>query len=297
MKMLGRTRLGSHGRRCTSTRATEAKRDWRAITGATYGVRVAADWRPDGWLADFDHMTVQQAEAAVTTMRDGLNAMHRVQAVSESDAAKANDAEKIIPVLAKRMVELEEQRRFKAGELAGIPLDMLLTEMKATQRDIDASKSELDAQHQCPHCNGALAIVGGKVSIPRLAQDIQTDIDRMVEVNAGHAVRLAELQKQSTPLNEAIQGIDREINERRMEHTNAIRDARNAGTVQTAADAAALAQAEQAVEDAKEVVRLVAAEFNAGKLHETVVRYTEIAKALGPEGVQGEDACGRAEET
>ena len=71
-----------------------------------------------------------------------------------------------------------------------------------------------------------------------------------------------------------------------MEHTNAIRDARNAGTVQTAADAAALAQAEQAVEDAKEVVRLVAAEFNAGKLHETVVRYTEIAKALGPEGVR-----------
>ena len=40
------------------------------------------------------------------------------------------------------------------------------------------------------------------------------------------------------------------------------------------------------MEDAKEVVRLVAAEFNAGKLHETVVRYTEIAKALGPEGVR-----------
>ena len=113
-----------------STRATEAKRDWRAITGATYGVRVAADWRPDGWLADHDHLTVQQADAAVTTMRDGLNAMHRVQAVSESDAAKANDAEKIIPVLAKRMVELEEQRRFKAGALAAIPIDTLLTEIE-----------------------------------------------------------------------------------------------------------------------------------------------------------------------
>ena len=48
----------------------------------------------------------------------------------------------------------------------------------------------------------------------------------------------------------------------------------------------ALATAEQAVEEAKEVVRLVAAEDGAGKLHETIVRYTEIAKALGPEGVR-----------
>ena len=56
--------------------------------------------------------------------------------------------------------------------------------------------------------------------------------------------------------------------------------------MQTAESAAAVAQAEQAVEDTKEVVRLVKAEADAAKLHETVVRYTEIAKALGPEGVR-----------
>ena len=103
-----------------SQRATDGKRDWGKITGQRYGVRVAADWRPDGWLADFDHLTVQQAEEAVTAARDGLNALHRVQAVSESDAERANDAEKIIPVLVKRMEELEAQRRGKAGELAAI---------------------------------------------------------------------------------------------------------------------------------------------------------------------------------
>ena len=69
-------------------------------------MRVAADWRPDGWLADFDHLTVQQAEEAVTATRDGLNALHRVQAVSESDAARAKAAELVIPVLVKRMEEL-----------------------------------------------------------------------------------------------------------------------------------------------------------------------------------------------
>ena len=61
---------------------------------------------------------------------------------------------------------------------------------------------------------------------------------------------------------------------------------RKTGTVQTEADRAALAQAEQAVEDTREVVRLVKAEADATRLHETIVRYTEIARALGPEGVR-----------
>ena len=62
-------------------RARVAKREWAAIAGRTYGVRVAADWRPEGWLADFDHMTPQIAEERVTNARDALNALHRVQAI------------------------------------------------------------------------------------------------------------------------------------------------------------------------------------------------------------------------
>ena len=48
----------------------------------------------------------------------------------------------------------------------------------------------------------------------------------------------------------------------------------------------ALAQAEQAVEDAREVVRLVRAETDAARLHQTIARYADIARALGPEGVR-----------
>ena len=43
-------------------RGRESKRQWNEITGRTYGVKVASDWRPDGWLADMDSMTTQQAE-------------------------------------------------------------------------------------------------------------------------------------------------------------------------------------------------------------------------------------------
>ena len=64
------------------------------------------------------------------------------------------------------------------------------------------------------------------------------------------------------------------------------RESKATGTVQTEADRAALAQAEQAVEDTREVVKLVQAEADATRLHQTIIRYTEIARALGPEGVR-----------
>ena len=40
------------------------------------------------------------------------------------------------------------------------------------------------------------------------------------------------------------------------------------------------------MEDAREVVRLVRAEAEAARLHQTIARYADIARALGPEGVR-----------
>ena len=48
-------------------------------------MKVGADWRPDGWLADFDNMTPHQAEERVVTARDALAALHQVKAVSEAE--------------------------------------------------------------------------------------------------------------------------------------------------------------------------------------------------------------------
>ena len=58
---------------------------------------MAADWRPDGWLADFDHLTPQIAEERVTNARDALNALHRVQAISESEQEAAESAAADLP--------------------------------------------------------------------------------------------------------------------------------------------------------------------------------------------------------
>ena len=60
--------------------------------------------------------------------------------------------------------------------------------------------------------------------------------------------------------------------------------------MQTETDWDALAQAEQAVEDTREVVKLVQAKPDATRIHRTIIRYTEIARALGPEGVRSKEA-------
>ena len=94
MEMLERTRLGTRRHSVYAEcgqkgKARMARHHQPQLRGV---IRVASDWRPDGWLADYDLKTVQEAEAAVTDARDALNAMHRVQAVSEADAQRAKDA-------------------------------------------------------------------------------------------------------------------------------------------------------------------------------------------------------------
>ena len=91
-------------------RARVTKREWAAIAGRTYGVRVAADWRPDGWLADYDHMTPQIAEERVTNARDALNALHRVQAISESEQEAAERAAADLPMLEQTVAKLNDVR-------------------------------------------------------------------------------------------------------------------------------------------------------------------------------------------
>ena len=80
-------------------RSRAAKRDWSGITGRPYGVRLANDWRPDSWNADWDGMTVQDAEAAVVTARDAAAALHAVTAVTEAEIEAAREAEEQIPAV------------------------------------------------------------------------------------------------------------------------------------------------------------------------------------------------------
>ena len=147
-------------------RGRDAKRDWREITGApAWGIKVGADWRPANWLADNDLMTVQEAEARVTDARDGLNAMHRVQAISEADQQRAQEARDGPPCQRGCMVrELLERMDAKLAGRDAIPAAAARREANAIQGQIAEAQKNKSGWQSCPNCGHHLVLQNGIIA-------------------------------------------------------------------------------------------------------------------------------------
>ena len=113
------------------SRARDAKADWTKVTGEAYGVRKAADWLPDGWVADLDGLATDQAEQALTEAREALQSHHVGHAVSVAEVETAKAAAQKIPE-ATRLAEVceatqkdtaarldEAQQAYKSDQVAG----------------------------------------------------------------------------------------------------------------------------------------------------------------------------------
>ena len=101
-------------------RNREAKRSWENIAGRRYGVNVAADWRPEGWLADYDLLTVAEAQALVTDARDALTALHEIRAVSQADADRAERSAAALPEARERLSELDDAAERAKSDRQGV---------------------------------------------------------------------------------------------------------------------------------------------------------------------------------
>ena len=269
-----------------SDRGKESKRAWNAVTGKTWGIRVAADWRPDGWLADFDHLTPQIAEERVTNARDALNALHRVQAISESEQEAAAQAAADLPILEQSAAKMVATRNRVLAERDAIPLPTVVQQIKVLETNIDETRRNLAAHRTCPHCDGALSITNGGITVPEDMDVLEKRIEGWLTERGAAEDQRTVFRLQIDPLTDTLRDVDKDIKDQDSRLSICKREAAKTGTVQTEADRAALAQAEQAVEDTREVVKLVQAEADATRMHQTIIRYTEIARALGPEGVR-----------
>ena len=282
--------LGERGWDATETvygdRGREAKRAWNGITGKTWGIKVAADWRPDGWLADFDHLTPQIAEERVTNARDALNALHRVQAISESEQEAAAQAAMDLPILEQSLANMTARRDRVLSERDAIPLLAVVLQIKDLETKIDETRRNLAAHRTCPHCYGALAITNGAITVPEDMDVLEKRIEGWLTERGAAEDQQTVFRLQIDPLTDTLRDVEKDIKDQESRVSICRRESKATGAVQTEADRAALAQAEQAVEDTREVVKLVQAEADATRLHQTIIRYTEIARALGPEGVR-----------
>ena len=259
---------------------------------------MAPDWRPDGWLADMDAMTTQQAEEAVTAAREALAALHQVQAVTEAEAQTAAEAKAAIPGLQAALKVFSDKALAILADLEGLPLDAASRAVKQSELELanwrKLSKCFLDTM-TCPHCNYAVVFEDGGLA----AWDEESEREgreqataKALEVEGVLAKRIKEhdaLQESAQVYQWQLREADSDLGEAKTALAVAEKLALNADAeVDTADRRADLMQAEQSVDDAKRVSTMVSAEARAAELAETIARYAEIVRAIGPQGVRSQ---------
>ena len=279
-------------------RGRNAKRQWRDIAGRTYGIKIASDWRPDGWLADMDAMTTQQAEEAVTAAREALAALHQVQAVTEAEAQQAAEAKASLPGLRDALRAGRDKAQAIRADLDGVPIQQIANAIMGAERDLAHQRllARETAHLTCPHCQRGVVMGSDGVleqydeDVARLDREQAADRATSIESNMAMLAKQRGAGKESAAAyQDLLRTADNETNDAQTAVAVAEKLAQHADAEVDSADRRAdLMQAEQAVDDAKRVSGMVSAEARAIELSETIARYTEIVRALGPQGVRAQ---------
>ncbi len=237
-------------------RARRAKREWRSITGLSWGIKAGSDWLPVGWQADYDHLSHQQAQDRVTAARDAIAAIYATQAVSESEIARAREAAAAIP-------GARAEYESAMGEVAAL---------HAALDAIEIERPPSESAQPCPLCGGEVSIAGGVV-VPYDADDLAR---RRAAIDVQQQERLSLIQRIDEKQSVAVEA---------QRHLHALETlARQADSVP--ARGGNLADAQADLERAQSAVQMIGARAYAEDSHQTIIRYSEAARALGAQGVR-----------
>ena len=280
------------------TRARDAKADWTKVTGEAYGVRKAADWLPDGWVADLDGLSTDQTDKALTEAREALQSHHVGHAVSVAEVETAKAAAQKIPE-ATRIAEVceatqkdtakrldEAQQAYKSDQIAG-------REARAAL-EAHVSKEPRQADHLvCPHCKNEVVLRRGELAA--------FDVEAHATEHGQWAERRTELQNAmdgfvetvkakmhaAEPLEESNSDAFKAWEAAKMELAILVRNAANAeATVESEEMVEAVREAEGELERSRTRHDLVGRRTSAMEHHANVVQYTLISDILGPKGVR-----------
>ena len=291
-------------------RAREAKRHWAAAAKQNYGPAVAVDWRPDGWHADLDSLTVESAEERARDSRDALAALHQVAALSEREAEERDAALARLPGLEAALEEAEGAVAGRNAELADLNLD-------GARRRRDAAKDEAarlvaaagaaedaleelggDPSTPCPLCAGPVVIADGALHA--------FDERRHGDLLAAAEARAAEARAAAAAAEAALDQAHAEVTDlaRRHSEIEGLRSAatRAAGAASRDLDAAQRAAsvpgevgdppdtgaAQERLAAAERDLSMVARKREADLHQDSVVRYQRVARQFGPQGARAQ---------
>ena len=275
-------------------RARHLKRQWSDITGRNHGVRIAADWLPDDWLAEYDGLTVSEMETEIARQRDALNTLHRVDAVTEQEIA---DLEHLASQVDSLQEDLTDARRsLQDNDADAAPILQLQSERQADRRAILARKGDLqEVKHlTCPHCGGAVILnAAGELEIfdpDRAEEDLQKQRDDLHGQQVACEKELADLQTRLDRIHGQRDETSRArtIIENELEKAAAARK-RLAGVAVDDGEQRQrqIAEAEEEIEKSRKIIDLIKARKTTQEQHASIQQYTRIAGALGTNGVRG----------
>ena len=302
-----------------SDRSRIAQRSWCDVTGRTrYGVSVAADWLPDGWLADYDGKTVLETEGDVAAARDALALLHRAQAVaevkeeliSEQQQHEAKTAWDALPALQVKVEDAEEisNANYVLYNDAKALEDDLREILQDRGLQLKGVQPRLAPQTEaCPNCAAHLMVQDGSI--------VPFDLGAFNKDEATRAAARATLATSITKAGAELNVLSKKTMACKEADTTAASDCKSLmrdledlsvkavvkGEVidvveqmrrdeekrlREEENSRALAEAEQDLHDKQAVVKVVADALKARDLHDTITRYKIISGAIGISGVR-----------
>ena len=269
-------------------RVRRAKGEWKSITGESWGVRKAKDWRPKEWLAEFENVTEQDAERDLQVARDQLSSLQGQVAISDEEHAMALRAAEDLPRLEQQLSEVCLGRDAKTADLAETRAALAAATTAANRQSLSVREIQRPELLTCPHCEQGVVLVGGALKKEPDATDEAALNEAKAELRKAREVE-EYLRTQSQPLSKEVETCEREVAklQHRFDECQAL--ARKAETkVQTEAGAQELSQFERAHEEALRRRDLIRQERAATLKHKSIADYQAIEHAIGPEGARAQ---------
>lgn len=135
---------------------------WEEVTQQNWGTKIAATWAPPAWSPDLESETVESLKNQLAQEEEFLKA-------AESDVA----------INADRLARLQHDASRIPNIQSGIDerkngIESLLKNQNEIQAALDKLPELKNSEAQvCPHCNGSLVVIAGRISTPVTYTDQQ----------------------------------------------------------------------------------------------------------------------------
>lgn len=249
---------------------------WEQVTGENFGSRKAADWTPQGFTEDLAHETPESLQKALEDARATCEEAIKAAAVNEEEIRRL------------KALAAQEPKLKTAVEARKSEVDRLWNTAKKLEAEYKALPAPPTAtEHpKCPHCDEAVAVTGlggGRYKLVKPDQLNPKKIDEMRKALEAKKVELDAALSDHAKAQSNLHGAE-------ADHQSALAairdlgpDVENAGEAKSDADIEAL---RAKVAEAEKRQEMFNARATASKLAAEIVRITEIAAVLGPDGLR-----------